>query len=158
MALPLTDGTNYLLGNFASVAEVKEWMQSGVQLTTNLKGDLIVDQLVLYILGTDPDVPKPDPDGTQYMSVHVHITDKTGAGLLIEGTANGSYALYDTRASLMLWHKRHLGLLLRRDIEKRWRRAPHCVHLHMWDQWSLAAHICTASNRRPPWSCRGAEQ
>jgi penicillin V acylase-like amidase (Ntn superfamily) len=31
------------------------------------------------------------------MSVHVHITDKTGAGLLIEGTANGSYALYDTQ-------------------------------------------------------------
>ena len=31
------------------------------------------------------------------MSAHLHVTDKSGAGLLVEGTPNGSFALYDTR-------------------------------------------------------------
>ncbi len=31
------------------------------------------------------------------MSAHLHLTDKSGAGLLVEGTPNSSFALYDTR-------------------------------------------------------------
>lgn len=49
---------------------------------------------------------RPAPDGTQYLAVHLHLTDRTGAGLLVEGTPNGSLALYDTRERLRGAHQR----------------------------------------------------
>ena len=39
---------------------------------------------------------RPDADGTIYAGIHLHVTDATGDGLLLEGTPDGSFAVYNT--------------------------------------------------------------
>ena len=39
---------------------------------------------------------RPDADGTIYAGIHLHVTDSTGDGLLLEATADGGFAVYNT--------------------------------------------------------------
>ena len=40
---------------------------------------------------------RPDTDGTLFFGLHLHITDASGDGLLLEATPGGGWATYDTR-------------------------------------------------------------
>lgn len=92
----LLDLFTYSLAMFSSVKEVREFLNpETMQITTHFDGPTA--ESVNAMFSGDPDIPSPDPDGTFYVPAHVHYADGSGDSILVEGTSNDSYAVYDTR-------------------------------------------------------------
>lgn len=97
-AMTVPDFIYYAMGMFATVEEVKAFLaDDAVQLTTDIQDDATRSALTL-LFSVDTDIPPPAEDGTLHMGIHLHFTDSTGAGLLVEGkVGGGGYSLYDTQ-------------------------------------------------------------
>lgn len=96
-AMTVVDLPFYALGMFSTVAEVKAFLDPAkVQLTTDIQ-DPAQALTLKFVLGSDPDIPPADADGTFYFALHYHFMDASGAGLLVEGSPDGGVALYDTK-------------------------------------------------------------
>ncbi|KAL4428430.1 hypothetical protein ABPG75_002519 [Micractinium tetrahymenae] len=95
-AITVVDLPYVLLGRFSTVQEVREYLDPAqLQLTTDIVAEG-VRSVLTSVFTSDPDIHAPDADGTLWVGLHLHVADATGDGLPVEGTANGSYALYDT--------------------------------------------------------------
>eukprot|EP00887_Chlorella_sp_A99_P001646 scaffold8.g1646.t1 len=92
-AIVVSDVIYYLLGSFATVAEARAYLDP-VKLQIILRPKL--KNAIDTIFKSDPDLPKPDADGTIAWGTHFHITDANGDGLLLEGTPDGGFAVYET--------------------------------------------------------------
>ncbi|KAI7845267.1 hypothetical protein COHA_001309 [Chlorella ohadii] len=112
-AIVITDVPYYILGKFSTVQEVREWLNPDeLQIVTKARFPFLsarmpdrhclvfnhpkVREMLTTVFSSDPDILKPDDDGTLFVGLHLHITDALGDGLLLEATRDGGWATYDT--------------------------------------------------------------
>lgn len=102
-AMTIPDFAFYILGQFSTVAALQSFLTTQrPQLTTDIQNPALV-QVLMYGVGFPSVPPAPasnpyalPPGGALAMTIHLHVTDATGAGLLIEFKPTGGYSLYAT--------------------------------------------------------------